>query len=132
TQLDAFRINHPALRLFNELLVPSPSGQEAQLAAVVRRKLTAWDMAHEADGMGNVLVTIDGRSPTAPLVIYAAHMDEIGIVVKAIEPDGALQVGRSGGLMPWKLGEGSVEILGDHEHITGILSMVQFIKTWEG
>jgi putative aminopeptidase FrvX len=43
--------------------------------------------------------------------------------VTRIEPDGRLRVGRSGGLLPWKLGEGPVTILGDREPITGILSM---------
>ncbi|MCB8976907.1 MAG: M20/M25/M40 family metallo-hydrolase [Ardenticatenaceae bacterium] len=115
--------DHPALQLFSELLVASPSGREAVLAAIVRQKLTDWEIPHEQDGMGNVLVRLDGRSPQAPLVIYAAHMDEIGLVVTKIDPDGRLQVSRSGGLMPWKLGEGPVEILGDQAAIVGVLSM---------
>jgi putative aminopeptidase FrvX len=73
--------------------------------------------------MGNVLVRLDGRSPQAPLIMYAAHMDEIGLVVTKISDDGSLHVNRTGGLMPWKLGEGPVEVLGDHESIVGVLSM---------
>jgi putative aminopeptidase FrvX len=37
--------------------------------------------------------------------------------------DGALRVRRSGGLMPWKIGEGPVEVLGDVASIIGVLSM---------
>ncbi|MBK8903781.1 MAG: M20/M25/M40 family metallo-hydrolase [Anaerolineaceae bacterium] len=117
------RNDHPALQLFSELLVASPSGREAALAAVVRQKLTGWDIAHEQDGMGNVIVRLDGRSPQSPLILYAAHMDEIGLVVTKINGNGSLQVNKSGGLMPWKLGEGPVEILGDKETIVGVLSM---------
>lgn len=131
--------DHPALQLFSDLLVPAPTGREAALAAIVRQKLTGWDMAHEQDGMGNVLVRLDGRSPQAPLVMYAAHLDEIGLVVTKINDDGSLQVNRTGGLMPWKLGEGPVEILGDQESIVGVLSMgsthradaAQQAITWE-
>jgi putative aminopeptidase FrvX len=50
-------------------------------------------------------------------------MDEIGMVVTRVEADGTLRVDRSGGLYPWKLGEGPVEVLGDHGSVTGILSM---------
>ncbi|MAT99067.1 MAG: hypothetical protein CL608_18125 [Anaerolineaceae bacterium] len=115
--------DHPALQLFSELLVASPSGREAALAAIVRQKLTEWDIAHEQDGMGNVIVRLNGRSPQAPLIMFAAHMDEIGLVVTKINNDGSLQVNRTGGLHPWKLGEGPVEILGDRETIVGVLSM---------
>jgi putative aminopeptidase FrvX len=61
----------------------------------------------------------------APLCIFAAHMDEIGMVITRIHPDGSLAVARSGGLMPWKLGEGPVTIVGDRdeaEPVTGVLS----------
>ena len=114
---------HRALQLFSELLVASPSGRETALAAIVRQKLTEWGIAHEQDGMGNVLVRLDGRSPQAPLIMHAAHMDEIGLVVTKINSDGSLQANRSGGLLPWKLGEGPVEILGDQKTIVGVLSM---------
>ncbi|MCA9947842.1 MAG: hypothetical protein KC449_30380, partial [Anaerolineales bacterium] len=79
--------DHPALQLFSELLVASPSGREAVLAAIVRQKLTDWEIPHEQDGMGNVIVRLDGRSPQSPLILYAAHMDEIGLVVTQIHED---------------------------------------------
>lgn len=116
--------DHPALSLFRDLLaVPAPSGREEHLAAVVCEKLKAWGYQPETDGAGNVLVRLDGRSPGAPLCCFAAHTDEIGIVVTKIEPDGTLRVDKSGGLYPWKLGEGPVTIIGDEQTITGVLSM---------
>jgi putative aminopeptidase FrvX len=45
------------------------------------------------------------------------------MTVTIIEPDGALQVRRSGGLVPFKIGEGPVEIVGDAEPVIGVLSM---------
>jgi putative aminopeptidase FrvX len=115
---------HPALTLFGELLsVPAPSGYEQALVALVRNKLVSWGYAPEIDGAGNVLVRLAGQRSDAPLVCYAAHTDEIGFVVTQIEADGALRVERSGGLYPWKHGEGPVEIMGDGDVITGVLSM---------
>ncbi len=115
--------NHPALQLFSDLLVAAPSGREAALAAIVCQKLADLEVAYEQDGMGNVIVRLDGLSPQSPLVMFAAHMDEIGLVVTQINADGSLQVNKTGGLMPWKLGEGPIEILGDKESIVGVLSM---------
>jgi putative aminopeptidase FrvX len=116
--------DHPALNLFTELLaVPSPSGREEHVAQIVRRKLETWGYDPQTDGSGNVLVRVPGRQPDAPLCCLAAHMDEIGVVVTQIEPDGSLRVDRSGGLHPWKIGEGPLEIVGDEGTIVGVLSM---------
>lgn len=115
---------HPALSLFVETLaVPSPSGHERRLAQVIRDKLDAWGYHHYTDGVGNVLVRLEGREPTAPLCCFAAHMDEISLVVTKIAPDGTLRVDASGGLQPCKLGETPVEIMGDNETILGVVSM---------
>ena len=116
--------NHPALSLFSELLaVPSPSGREEQVACIVRDKLDLWGYHHRTDGAGNVTVRLEGRQPKASLCCIGAHMDEIGMVVTRIDADGSLRVDRSGGLYPWKLGEGPVDIVGDEGTIVGILSM---------
>jgi putative aminopeptidase FrvX len=113
-----------ALSLFTELLAaPAPSGYEQQIAAIVRAKLAEWDYDHQTDGAGNVTVRLAGSQPGASLLCLAAHLDEIGFVVTKIEPDGALRVERSGGLHPWKHGEGPVEVLGDGGAVQGVLSM---------
>lgn len=112
---------HPALTLLARLLdAPALSGHEAGIAAIVVNQLTTWGYAPEVDPAGNVLVRFDGDGPS---VCLAAHMDEIGMVVTGVNEDGSLRVDRSGGLYPWKLGEGPVEIIGDHATVTGLLSM---------
>jgi len=115
---------NPSLSIFTDLLsVPSPSSYEQQVAAKVRTRLDALGYAHESDGAGNITVRVPGQQPDLPLLCLASHMDEIGFVVTAIAEDGTLRVMRSGGLYPWKHGEGPVEILGDNGSITGMLSM---------
>jgi putative aminopeptidase FrvX len=49
-------------------------------------------------------------------------MDEIAMMVKSIGPNGSLTVGSLGGLYPWKLGEGPVQIMARSGSIPGILS----------
>ena len=116
--------DHQVLQLFTELLaVPAPSGREQRMAALIRQKLDSLSYSHITDGAGNVYVRIEGKDKTAPLCCLAAHMDEIGMVVTRIEEDGTLSVDRSGGLYPWKLGEGPVDVLGDTTTITSVLAM---------
>lgn len=120
----ATHASDPNLTLFIKLLsVPAPSGYETQIAAIVRAELDTLGYTHTTDSAGNILVRVPGRNPDAPLLCLAAHIDEIGMVVTNVEADGVLRVTRSGGLYPWKLGEGPVEMLGDHGSIRGILSM---------
>lgn len=122
--MDQSFLKHPALLLFEDLLaVPSPSGREEGVAQVVRDKLAAWGYEPETDGAGNVLVRLAGKEPGAPLCCIASHLDEIAMVVTQIEADGSLRVDRSGGLHPWKIGEGPVEIVGDGETLVGVFSM---------
>ncbi len=112
------------LELFSYLLaIPSPSGWESAMAAAIRARLSELGYQPETDPAGNVLVRLPGLNPQGPLVCYAAHMDEIGMVVHRIESDGTLRVERLGGLFPWKLGENPVTVLGDYRSITGVLSM---------
>ena len=115
---------NPALGLFSDLLAePSPSGREDRVAQIIRAKLAGCGYAAETDGCGNVFVRLAGRERGAPLCCLAAHTDEIGMVVTKVEPDGTLKVQRSGGLLPHKIGEAPVQILGDVETVVGILSM---------
>jgi len=116
-------IDHPALALFDELLsVPSPSGREERLAEIVRQKLRDMGYEHETDPAGNVMARLAGGKPDAPLSILAAHMDEIAAAVTSIEEDGTLRLEPSGGLIPFKIGERPVDIVGDADTITGVLS----------
>ena len=112
------------LDLISELLkAPSPSGREEQLAEIICRKLEALRLPFTKDAAGNVVVQIPGRNSNAGPLMLAAHMDEIGMVVTAIDDDGLLHVDNSGGLVPYKIGEGPVQIIGQGEGVTGALGM---------
>ena len=116
--------NHPAIVLFEELIqVSSISGHEERMATLIRARLAGMGYESETDAAGNVLVRSAGAQPVAPLVCYAAHMDEIGMIVTSVNDDGSLNISRSGDLYPWKLGEGPVDIMGDSVTLTGVLSM---------
>lgn len=121
--LQSEHTQHLAVTLLSELLdVPSPPVREAAMARLIRSKIAEIGFASELDAAGNVLVRFTKDKPGAPVVL-AAHMDEIGLMVNGIEPDGRLRVTPSGGLMPHKTGERIFDILGDDDTvIPGVLS----------
>ena len=73
-----------------------PSGHEGPVRDLVLRMLPAW-ATPQTDTAGNVWVRA-GRG--APLVVFVAHMDEIGFEVTGIRPDGQLTLRAIGGFMP--------------------------------
>ena len=117
-------VSNRILDRFKSLLyLPSPSSREQAIAAEIESQVAAMDLTPQRDAGGNVWVELEGEDPSLPLWLYAAHMDEIGLVVTKVREDGNLEVARNGGLYPWKLGETPVEVLGDGETVLGVLSM---------
>ena len=118
----------PALdydRLFDTIkelvLSHSPSGVEGEIDLELADRFTALNVEHYQDSAGNIIAKIPGKDADRVIAI-TAHKDEIGMIVKSIDPNGCLQVRRLGGSFPWVYGEGVVDILGDREVISGILS----------
>ena len=116
------------LDLLSELCrVPGGPGREERIREVVSRELEPLVDHTKVDRLGNLIGVRSPRGRSAPKdplrLMLAAHMDEIAMVVTAIEADGALRVTRSGGLQPYKVGEGPVEVLGSEGQVTGVLSM---------
>lgn len=112
-------------RLFDKIhelvLCHSPSGMETEIDRVLFKQFKALNVDCWQDRAGNVVARIKGQN-SGRAVAITAHKDEIGMIIKTIEPNGCLQVRRLGGSFPWVYGEGVVDILGDERVISGILS----------
>ncbi|MGH7070114.1 MAG: M42 family metallopeptidase [Acetobacteraceae bacterium] len=72
------------------------SGFEQSVARYVAERFRALVEDVHVDGYGNVIARKQGAQPR-PLLMLSAHMDEIGFIVKAIEPNGFLRFDRIGG-----------------------------------
>src|SRR5438132_628529 len=72
------------------------SGFEQSLVQYFRQRVTGLADAVEVDRYGNVTAPRRGRQDR-PLLMISAHLDEIGFIVKGIEPDGFLRFDRLGG-----------------------------------
>ncbi|MDR1733192.1 MAG: M20/M25/M40 family metallo-hydrolase [Synergistaceae bacterium] len=84
--------------LRNLCLAPAPSGYEREAARVYRDAVAAFVDSVEVDRAGNTIATIQGTDPKAPSVMVFAHLDQLGFIVRRIEPDGFLQIDRLGGI----------------------------------
>ncbi len=90
----------PAGSLLRDLIeVYGVSGHEEPVAEEIRKLLPPWaqEWAFE-DSAGNLILAL-GRPSDKPSLVFIAHMDEIGWVVKEIRPDGRLVLDRRGGFL---------------------------------
>jgi len=103
------------------VMAHSPSGNECEIDEVLTEELAKRSLEAKQDAAGNLIVRIRGASSDRAIGV-AAHKDEIGMIVKRIGGDGKLWVTELGGSRPWVYGEGVVDVLGDREMVSGILS----------
>jgi putative aminopeptidase FrvX len=99
----------------------SPSGVEEEIDRHLLDRFANLGVETWQDRAGNIIAKIAGRDSSKAIAI-TGHKDEIGAIVKSIDERGCLQVRKLGGSFPWVYGEGVVDILGDRETLSGILS----------
>ncbi|RYG24343.1 hypothetical protein EON82_11075 [bacterium] len=105
--------------LLQELVeIPGPPGQEEAIAEAVAFRAAELGYDPQIDAKGNVRI---GFGPPPYRIVVTAHLDEIAMMVREIEPSGQIVIGPLGGLHPWKLGEGPVQVLSTHGPIDGVL-----------
>jgi endoglucanase len=75
-----------------------PSGREQAVVAALQERLTPLAQSIRVDQMGNLLAECGGPAE-APLVLLDAHTDEIGCLVRSIEPEGFLRIYKVGGIL---------------------------------
>ena len=75
----------------------SPSGDEGDISALIYTMARPWADEITSDVMGNLVAHKKGNGPK---VMFAAHMDSIGLVVTHIDEKGFARVGAIGGVHP--------------------------------
>lgn len=84
-------------RLLEKLTNASgPTGFEEPVRAIMHQELSPISDTIETDGLGSLIAKLRGSSDT-PKVMLAAHMDEVGLMVKLITPEGYLKFQTLGG-----------------------------------
>jgi endoglucanase len=73
------------------------AGREDEVASLMKKLLKPYVDEVKEDKLGNVIGTKKGEK-NAPKVMLAAHMDEIGLLVKTITKEGFLHFAKIGGI----------------------------------
>ena len=95
------------------------SGSEGNIKAILEEELKPYADELRTDKMGNLVAIKKGEGPS---IMLAAHMDEIGLMVKYIDDKGFISVTKAGGINP-KLALGNrVRIYGT-EMIKGVVAV---------
>lgn len=76
-------------------------GQEIAIRRIVRRELMGLTDEMRVDPMGNLFATFPGKSDAK--IMIAAHMDEIGFIIRHIDEKGFLRLQPLGGFDPRQL-----------------------------
>ena len=79
------------------LSIYGPSGRENKVAKRIEEMLEDEDIYIHRDSMGNLLCERKG-SEEGKVILLSAHMDQIGLIVTDIEPEGFLRVNNVGGI----------------------------------
>jgi putative aminopeptidase FrvX len=132
------RVDHDSTDdLLQELLwTYGPCGQEEAVRAVCARELEPLVDDMWTDDAGNLIgyigaaeaASFDHRYRSSPVaegnaIRILAHMDELSMLVKRVEPDGTLHLTQLGVMYPGNFGLGPVAVLGDHQTITAVLTL---------
>lgn len=91
-------MNDRLRRLLSELmLIPGLSGYEGRVRRHLAKTLDELGIGSRSDRLGNLIATLEGDAD-APSVMLFAHMDQLGLIVRKVEPDGLVRVERLGGV----------------------------------
>ncbi|HEV7251840.1 MAG TPA: M42 family metallopeptidase [Mesorhizobium sp.] len=103
------------------MLLPGLSGHEDRVRRRLARELESLGLSHRTDRLGNLIATVEGEGPS---VMLFAHMDQLGLIVRKIEPDGFLRVERLGGVPERALLTQEVLVcLGEGRDRPGVIAM---------
>lgn len=96
------------------------SGFEDEIRNLMMDELKGHVDDLEVDNMGNLIATKKGK-PDGKKVMLAAHMDEIGLIVRYIDKNGFIKFSKLGGINDQMLLNQEVNIHSNGEKILGVV-----------
>jgi putative aminopeptidase FrvX len=103
------------------MLIPGLSGHETRVARAIAAHLDRLGLTHRSDRLGNLIATLPG-DPALPSVMVFTHMDQLGFVVRKIEPGGLLRLERLGGVPERALPAQAVVLSTEQGDIPGVIA----------
>ena len=104
------------------MLIPGLAGYEDRVARAIAAHLDRMGLAHHSDRLGNLITTLPG-DPVVPSVMVFAHMDQMGLIVRKVEPSGLIRVERQGGVPERALPAQAVLLCTDAGDLPGVIGI---------
>ncbi|MGH9396200.1 MAG: M42 family metallopeptidase [Terriglobia bacterium] len=87
----------PVIQLMKEFTnADGPSGFEGPVRTLFEREMRNAGAEVSTDGLGSVIARVPGAA-ASPRIMIDAHLDEVGLMVRSITPEGYVKVQRLGG-----------------------------------
>ncbi len=99
---------------------PGISGFEDEVRNLMIEELEEYVDEMKVDHLGNLIVKSEGK-PGSKKIMLAAHMDEIGLMVRYIDKKGFIKFSKIGGINDQMLLNQTVYIQSDKGNITGVI-----------
>ena len=103
------------------MLIPGLSGHEQRVASAIAAHLDRLGLPHRSDRLGNLMTTLPG-DPDLPSVMIFTHMDQLGFIVRKVEPSGLIRLERLGGVPERALPAQAVVLCTDKGDIPGLIA----------
>ncbi|MGL4237267.1 M42 family metallopeptidase [Tabrizicola sp.] len=107
--------------LYELMLIPGLSGHETRVAKAIAAHLDRRGLSHRSDRLGNLITTLPG-DPALPSVMIFTHMDQLGFIVRKVEPTGLIRLERLGGVPERALPAQAVVLCTDQGDIPGVIA----------
>lgn len=116
-------------RVLHELIdIDGVSGNEKPVREYIQKKIKPYVDEIWTDKMGDLICHKKGKKPS---LMLAAHMDEIGLMVKRIEEDGRIYVSALGGITTLNIVGQMVAVDGTKPLVKGIISTREINNDYE-
>lgn len=95
------------------------SGHEGPVREIIEKNIKKYVSEVDVDKMGNLIALKKGKKPR---IMLAAHMDEVGLIVKSISSDGRIRFTEIGSIDPLTLVGQRAHIQTENEVVHGVIS----------
>ena len=106
--------------LFKLIEAFGTSGNEGNVRAIISKEVKPYVDDLIVDKLGNLIAHKKGK---APKIMLAAHMDEIGLIIKSIDQKGRIYFSSLGGIEPLTLLGQRVHVLKKNGFINGFITL---------
>lgn len=107
-------------KLLEELSNASaPSGYEGRVRDILKREFQAAGLKVSNDGLGSIIGVLPGPAD-GPRIMLAAHMDEVGAIVRFVTPEGMVKFQLLGGWLDQALVDQRWTILTSKGPVTAV------------